>query len=334
MTLRHLFQFVSFDSLVPYIKQSGQPNTVCLYKQAYDILLHIKPKEKGCYDIYVSLCEDYDGKKYINASQIEGNFWSTYIDGNIVLEEGIEVSNEELAFKLLWHLTYYGFSCEEIQSTFRSFRNDEYHDNKYGRKAREIEHKRYMLLANKAIRQRILASIKEHQTYGDNSFGLPEEDWNYIEWRKHHCNRSKRMRDNRLKLRLEELSNLDRCENTIQRLLDAQCSTGITRDDLSFLWRKERVGIEFQTRSYNVSERLTYLDELVSKYEAMNVVKDMDQAVLKVSTSKRFALSDIELSFLTNKVIQFLGNRNIQIIMSFDESLGEEIGVFVVGTKK
>ena len=86
--------------------------------------------------------------------------------------------------------------------------NGDYPRNKYGEMAREIDLKRDMLFATPTIKRRIISSIKELAEDGQTEYGLTEEDWNAINHRKTHCNRSKRMRDHRLELRRNTLMEL------------------------------------------------------------------------------------------------------------------------------
>ena len=334
MTLRELLTQTAFDNIVPYIKRSKQPDDVCHYKQAYDILLHTAPCEAGCHDVYVGIYREQDGAEYVGASQIEGCWWNEYIDGNIIIEEGIEVSQEELAFRLLWHLTFFGYSQEQSDEMLQTMADDSYHDNLYGRMARHIDNKRYLLWANKAIRKRIVASIKEYEAENKHCFALSEEDWSYIQHHERHCNRMKRMRDHRLELRLKELENLDRCENTIRQLLHNQISH-TTRDDLHFLWNKGgRIGNEFQTRAYDATHRLAYLEELISKYGALDVGKAMRKCVVRLSISQDFPWKQEERGVIYNKVKELTMDNCPIFIEAIDNALGSELGVMIVGIEK
>ena len=75
MTLRELLTQTPFDNIVPYIKRSEQPDDVCHYKQAYDILLHTAPCEAGCHDVHVGIYREQNGAEYGDAGQIEGCWW-------------------------------------------------------------------------------------------------------------------------------------------------------------------------------------------------------------------------------------------------------------------
>ena len=334
MTLRDLLAQTPFDKIVPYIKRSEQADDVCHYKQAYDILLHTDSCEGGCKDVYIGTYREHDGTEHVDASQIEGAKWAEYIDGNIILKKGIDVCQEEIAFRLLWHLTFFGYSQEQNEETVRAAGDDAYHDNKYGITARRIDNKRYMLWANKDIRKRIVASIAEYEAEGRHCFALSEEDWNHIVHHKRHCNHMKRMRDHRQELRLNELENLDRCENTVQRLLQGQISR-VTREDMAFLWNKGgRIGNEFRTRAYDATRRLTYLDELISKYDALNEGKRMKKCVVRLSTAHDFPLTQEERSYIYNKVTYLTLDNSPIFIEAIDPKLGSEMGVMVVGIEK
>lgn len=332
MTLRQLFAGMSFDGIALYIIQGEHPEDVCAYKQAYDILLHTKPCKDGCRKVYVCKEKERDGSEYIDASHVEGQNWSTYIDGEVVVEDGIDVSDAWLAYKLLWHLTYFGFSQEENRENLSSLRGDGHCDNPYGCMARAVKIKRYMLWANKAIRKGIRESIAWYEAQGEHNFALAEDDWNYIHKRETHCNRMKRMRDHRLEQRYNQLENMEHCENTVQGLLRGQ--NGVTRADLSFLWSKNgRNGCEYQTRAYDASKRLEYLDELVTKYEAMTPVKGLKQMVVKITTSSQHPLTQEEMDYVKLKTVEQTGCSDTTYIIGVSDRFGEEIKILMVGPK-
>ncbi len=331
MTLRQLFAGTPFTDIAPYIVQGKHPD-VCAYKQAYDILLHTASCEDGCRKVCVCKEKESDGSEYIDASHVEGQDWGMYIDGEIVIDEGIEIADAELAYKLLWHLTYFGFSQEENHENLSSLRGDGHYDNPYGCMARAVETKRYMLWANKAIKKRIKESIVWYEAQGEHNFALDEADWNYIDKREKHCNRMKRMRDYRLEKRYNQLENFEHCENTVQELLSGQ--NAVTRADLTFLWsRNGRTGCVFQTRAYDAGKRLEYLDELITKYEAMTPVKGLKQMAVKITTSSQHPLTQEEKERIRQKATEETGGSRILYIIGESDRLGEEIHILMVGPK-
>lgn len=332
MTLREFLASIPFDNIAPYIIQGKHPEDVCAYKQAYDILLHTPACENGCRKVYVCKEKESDGSEYIDASHVEGQNWATYINGELVMEDGIDVADAWLAYKLLWHLTYFGFSQEENHENLSSLRSDGHRDNLYGCMARAVEIKRYMLWANKAIRIRIRESITWFEKQGEHNFALIDDDWNYIKKRETHCNRMKRMRDHRLEKRYNKLENFEHCENTVQELLCGQ--DDVTRTDLTFLWSENgRMGCEFQTRAYDASKRLEYLDELITKYEAMIPVKGLKQIAVKTTTSSINPLTLEEREYIKSKTAEQTGCSNAIYIIGICDTLDKEISIMIVGPK-
>lgn len=330
MTLRELLINTPFSDIAQYIMHGDNPEDACAYKQAYDILLHTSPCDEGCLKVYVCKEKESDGSEYIDASHLEGQNWATYIDGEVVVEEGIDVPDTELVYRLLWHLTFFGFSQEENANTLASLGSDGHYDNQYGRMARRMEIKRYMLWANKVIRKRIRESIAWHEARGEHNFALQDDDWNHINRREAHCNRMKRMRDHRLQLRYDKLENLERCENTVRELLEGQ--NEVTRSDLSFLWSERgRTGCDFQTRAYDADKRLEYLEELITKYGAMNPVRHLRHMAVKVTASREYPLTHEELEHIKRKVAEQTMCNDTLYIIGVNCSVGQEVHILMVG---
>lgn len=332
MTLRQLFTKIPFDSIVPFVKKDKESGSISAYKEAYDILLHTAPTEEGWKTVEVSLCTDHDGTKYVSASEIERAYWSSVIDAEITLGDGVNITEEELAYRLLWHLTFYGFSPEDISENIDSLGEDEYHETIYGRMARAIRHKRDWVLANKEIRKHIQESITMDADQGRNMYALPMEDWKYLNRRRNHCNRQKRKREWKLEKRQKELANMDRCEHAIKRLLAGQSATSISREDLAFLWSENgRIGTEFKSRAYDKEKRLGYLLELIDKYEALHFAKELHRAVVRIATSSEAPLKESEWSALRNKVNDLMGTDSTIFIQAQDNRLKEEMSLMMVG---
>lgn len=150
----------------------------------------------------------YEGEgRILFASRIEGLPWNQLIDGDIYIADVNikEEPKELLAYRLLWHLTFYGFTPKDQKETWYEMMNGGYPRNNYGEMARELDLKRDTLFATPTIRRRIISSIKELAKLGEIEYGLTEEDWNVINHRKAHCNRAKRMRDHRLEIKRNAL---------------------------------------------------------------------------------------------------------------------------------
>ena len=213
MTLRELLRSCSFDDIAEEVrKDEHQAGCVDAYREAYDILLNMEGNKEDTCDIEVTLYDGWDAdesKPLLYASYLEGNPWEDFIDGDIYTIDTVPFTKEHLAYRILWHLTFYGFSPEEIEETGRMMCTDTGYGTEYGKRAAEIEHKRYLLLANERVRNAILESIEFYKEFGEDNLSLPEGDWEYLRYRRKHCNRMKRMRDYRLKMYAEKLWKLD-----------------------------------------------------------------------------------------------------------------------------
>lgn len=215
MTLRELLRSCDFDDIAKEVSNDEtQAGCERAYMLAYHILVDMEPYAGETRDVFVTLYEGEDTPEgpMLSAGNVEGVDWQEYIDGKIHLVEDIrnmQFTKEHLAYRILWHLTFYGFCPEEQRETFAMSNRDSGHDTEYGRKAGKIELKRNMLLANDRIRKAILDSYEWNRQYDMETYSLPEKDWNYIYNHRRHCNRMKRMRDYRLKMQAKKLWELD-----------------------------------------------------------------------------------------------------------------------------
>ena len=332
MTLRELLTEIGFDPMVPFIKKSDRFDDVCYFKLAYDILLHTSPNEEGYEYVAVSIYKSPEGKIYYNAPQLEGCLWSKYIDGQVIFKEDVEVCQADLAFQLLDQLTYYGYSDKYCTNLF----GDEHYNNKYSWMAREVEHKRDMAWATNAVRRRVRASMKENKEKGLNPFEISVDDYYGVIYKRKlsgRCNRMKRKRDYRWGKRLEKLNELERRENPIYKLLCGQTSS-VTRQDLLFLWdANERLVSDFQTKAYDVKKRLIYLKELITKYDALKLPKQVKKCVIKISTSSKYPLLQEEINCIRAMASPWIADENPLVMLGVDESLESEIGIYIIGVE-
>ena len=331
MTLRELLTETGFDPMVPFIRKSECADNVCYFKLAYDILLHTSPNEEGYEYVAVSIYKSPEGKIYYNAPQLEGCLWSAYIDGQVIFKEDVEVCQADLAFQLLYQLTFYGYSDKHCANLF----GDELYNNKYSWMAREVEHKRDMAWATNAVRRRVRASMKENKAKGLNLFEISVDDLVeiYKRQRSGRCNRMKRKREYRWGKRLETLNELEHRENPIYELLSDQISF-VIRKDLLFLWdANERLVRDFQTKAYDFKKRLTYLNELITKYDALKPLKQVKKCVVKISTSSKYPLSQEEINCIRAMISPWIADENPLVMQGLDESLESEIAIYLIGVE-
>ena len=330
MTLRQLIASCPFDALAVLLRLHDDLS-LAQYKEAYDILLNMEPSENGCRDVEVVMTDWNDGDgPQLDAWDVEGIEWANIIDGQVMIADDVDAPEIEIAHRLMWHLTFFGY-CPEQTCLFPK----EYGDTPYGKEARRIELHRYMLYANKPIRRRIIKSIVEMKKHGFNSFALSEGDWRYINKRESHCNRSKRKRHYRLEQRIRRLSSLDHCETTVRQLLDGQTSsTAITRDDLNFLFHtEERTGREMQSRTFGKRDRTEYILELITKYRALDGMPEGQRVAMRIATSHDHPLTDNERKQICLAVDKVCNATATTLCIAENNSLGCEISLLVVTNK-
>ena len=131
MTLSELLHSVSFDDLIPTLKEVyGVETDIYAYREAFDELNLLRPigRDDGIIKVYRDEEEHYIGVSGCN------DIWENLLDLNIHVEEGIQLDDNALAAFILWELTFYGFSQEEQSSFIENLGRP---DNKYSKRASE-----------------------------------------------------------------------------------------------------------------------------------------------------------------------------------------------------
>ena len=115
MTLSELLCNVSFDDLIPTLKDVYDVDSdLYAYREAFDELNLLRPTGQGDGEIKVYRDEE---EHYIGVSGCN-YIWENLLELNIRVEDGIRLDNNALAAHILWELTFYGFSQEEMSSPF------------------------------------------------------------------------------------------------------------------------------------------------------------------------------------------------------------------------
>ena len=119
--LEHYFRNLGYKK--GKIKKSFIPGC----REAYDILMQL-PVEQT--DRKVQFCLDHERAERYEGAEIymnlyEDNFetcpWPINLGKDIVLDEGIDISAAELAARCLFHITFYGFTPEEVERTLARY---------------------------------------------------------------------------------------------------------------------------------------------------------------------------------------------------------------------
>ena len=217
MTLSELLHSVSFDDLIPTLKEVyGVETDIYAYREAFDELNLLRPigRDDGNIKVYRDEDEHYIGVSGCN------DIWEKLLDLNIHVEEDIQLDDNALAAYILWELTFYGFSQEE-QSSF--IENLGRQDNKYSKRASKLYSRKISMYAR--------GRLEKRQCFKDAmSWDISEK----IHERERRRNRAKRMRDTRMERSIKRLDRMAKVEDCIQRLLSL--CPDIERHNLEYLF--------------------------------------------------------------------------------------------------
>ena len=251
MTLFELLHKVSFDDLIPTLKEVYDVETdIYAYREAFDELNLLRPTGRGDGEIKVYRDEE---EHYIGVSGCN-DVWENLLDLNIRAEDGIRLDDNALAAYILWELTFYGFSQAE-QSFF--FTNRKRLANKYSRKASELYSRKISMYARGK-------SEKRECFKGAMSLSIVDR----IDGRERKRNRAKRMRDARMERSIKRLRRMAKVEDCIQRLL--ALSPDIDRRNLEYLFETYSITeSNFRQQAGNVDYRPATLCESIFKYSPL-----------------------------------------------------------------
>lgn len=314
MKLKELLQKVSFDSIIPHII-AWEPEHITqipYYKEAYDILLHTEAEQTE-ESITVEWVRDEaelgDEKPYTHIYNCEGDYWATNLGKELVLGENVVMSDEELAGRCMWSLTFYGYRSGE--DCF-----DESPLNCYEIQANKLRNKNTANYLRKSSEKGSIYSM---------------EKWYLYEKRKCRRNRMKRMRDHRQSVRIRELERMGKVEHAIQRILSA--ADAISREQVAYLFDTHLIQEQDpHSRAYDRTRRMDYLRETLTKYTAPDS-EPYTHTIAVLSTSPDCPLTDVECSTF-NRIIALVAKKTeVLSAIGIKEELGEEAELFIVKSR-
>lgn len=283
MTLKELIMKVEFDSLFPYLKiiESKHADSWSAYREAYDILRNMEAVDNE--RAGQALIEFNDESEYpthrISIHWLDDNSWDVELAKELVMPEGIEVCNEELAAYCLWEITYYGFSPDENSFVERlNFKPQ----NKYEIALDKLEE-----------------SIWKHQTPRKLRSRSPEghrlTTWTPSDWGRGRkkMNRSKRKRQYRQEKREGYLRHMSRRENIIGEF--TKKGSTIKREDVEFIFDVP-YGVRYDYCSIigHKGDKLTYIAESITRYQQIDL-QEYDNAVFLIKMPFENPINEKEL---------------------------------------
>jgi len=232
MIVKELLEKVNFDSLVPILDKLMAHRTplsqAAYFRMAYDEMLQIEPSS-NVEPLEVRRGED----GHLNGASghsLEGDFWENSLGREVILSDGPEISNEELAAHLLWSMTFYCFSekyrdrnCSEISDAFDD-------------KILDIYQRRLAAYGRISLKQAKKMNIDD-----DEYFVVEDEQLKNMTRR----NRAKRIRDYRHQQAIKKFERMNKVKATIESIL--KCADDYTEEQFAYLYNTKLISDNYST---------------------------------------------------------------------------------------
>ena len=303
MKLYELLSRVSFDGLVPTLNTLiTKENQLPYFKMAFDELRMMTPTIND--DIIdVQLDESYI---YVDGCQ---DRWSNVLGKNIRLEKELPLTDQVLAAHILWEITFFGFSEEEMKANIGSNYGDKpkLQDNIYRRKIQEIEDRQWSNYSRGAKWE-----ISEGQKF--ISYDIVMEVFK----RRKKRNRAKRMRDARQERQMVRLRKLAVREEVICKAVATGC---ISREQVEYIMDIQ-YGDEhtYCSRAKTPEDRAQYIIGLIDKYSDIDFLK-YDSITAIATTAPGYPFSKEEKTLLQDCFSSKQRFKRMQIVFGSDPSV-------------
>lgn len=214
MTLYELLRRVSFDDLIPTLKRVYDVKGIYSYKEAFDELMLTEAAERT--GGVIELSRDEEDEDWIQVTGCQDCWCDVHASG-IEIEDGLNLTDAELAAHILWEMTYWGFSEDETPSFM------ERPDNKFRRKWSDVHSRQQVMYARGREEKR--ECFRKTMSW---------DICQRIEKRRGRRNRTKRMRDARMDRAMARLTRMSNVEECIKDLL--RICTELERGELEYLF--------------------------------------------------------------------------------------------------
>lgn len=303
MKLYELLSKVSFDDLIPTLNTLIiKENQLPYFKIAFDELRMLAPIVSD--DIIdVQLDESYI---YVDGCQ---DRWSNVLGKNITLDDEVKLADQVLAAHILWEITFFGFSEEEMKANIGRDYGDASHtpDNIYRRKIHKIEDKQWKNYSRGAKWE-----VSEGQKF--ISYDIVMEVFK----RRKKRNRAKRMRDTRQERQMARLRKLAVREEGIWKAVATGC---MSREQVKYIMNVQ-YGDEhtYSSRTNTPEDRTQYIIELIDKYSDIDLSK-YDSITAIATTSPGYPFSEEEKTLLQDYFSSKQRFKRMQIVFGSDPSV-------------
>ena len=303
MKLYDLLSRVTFDDLIPTLNTLIiKENQLPYFKIAFDELRMMVPIIND--DIIdVQMAESYI---YVDGCQ---DRWSNVLGKNITFDEELQLADQVLAAHILWEITFFGFSEEEMKANIGRDYGDESHtpDNTYRRKIQNIEDRQWKNYSRGAQWE-----ISEGQKFISHDIAME------IFKRREKRNRAKRMRDARQERQMAKLRKLAVREEGICKAVATGC---MSREQVKYIMNVQYGDKHtYSSRTNTPEDRTQYIIELVDKYSDIDFSK-YDSITAIATTSPGYPFSKEEKTLLQDYFSSKQQFMRMQIVFGIDPSV-------------
>lgn len=303
MKMYELLSRVTFDDLVPTLNTLIiKENQLPYFKMAFDELRMMRPTVNDEH-IDVQLAESYI---YVDGCQ---DRWADVLGKNIRLEKELPLTDQVLAAHIIWEITFFGFSEEEMKANIGRDYGDESNtpDNIYRRKIQEIEDRQWKNYSRGAQWENVNGRRVISCMIAREAFRRQEKR-----------NRAKRMRDARQQRQMARLRILAVREEGICKAVATGC---ISREQVEYIMNVQ-YGDEhtYSSRTNTSEDRAQYIIGLIDKYSDIDFPK-YDSITAIATTSSEYPFSEEEKTLLQACFSSKQRFKRMQIVSGSDPSV-------------
>ena len=236
---------------------------------------------------------------YLTVHPIEGQIWEGALTMDLIIEPDVKESMAEIAACCLWHTSFYGFTEEQLEETFKRW-----------------ETQRKDLTGEEIQLQQAQERVKKIREAGGH-VPTEEEIMKIPSFRE-------RVANDKQQITEEYWHHMSITSDFVAKNLPSDSDiVGLSIADLCRLFFTNHF-IEYDYKSYCKDEktRANYLIDLIDRYEAFEF-GILHHAVIVLSTSKRYPLLMEEMKLIEH--IAQMCKGEIAFIVKTDDALEQEL---------
>ena len=308
MKLKELFDKYTFDDIVPFIKEiiTDNPDSLPDFRMAFDELRMMKPSDENSEDILIKDFLDKNGNIMANPVCWHlGYSWDECLAKRVVIDNDYPLDDRYVLAGCLWEMTFYGFSSMPDDEAEISFSIPKEPKNKYDKALYRLQLSHWKHTTPRRYRW------KGHPLCTDIDYQERENK-----------NRSKRKRDYRVECRENYLKMHSQREYFIMKL--TRCGA-FQREEVDYLHQvDEGQYYPYASRTWDVSKRIDYILESISKYQDIDFLPYND-AIICLRASSEYPVTEAEKEKLLAGLPESLKAIPIKIGLGTKESMKQEV---------